>query len=67
MKEYARQFTAGSMWKLYKIREWVLYVGRVRGKRDFRLMHFSNYVVDTFAAIRPVEPDSNSEGADSAS
>ena len=38
-------------WNLYLIRNWVLYVGRVRGKRDFRLVHRENFEAYVFSGI----------------
>lgn len=38
-------------WKLYLIRDWVLYVGRVAGKRDLRLIHRDNFDKYVFIAL----------------
>ncbi len=53
-------------WRLYRIREWILYIGRVRGRRDYRLIHSDNRIADIFTATRkptedPSSPDQKPE------
>ena len=52
---FAMLITSNGKWDQYRIRAYVLYVGRYRGERDFRLIHSRNRVLDTFAAVREMD------------
>ncbi len=56
-RPFAPLITEHGKWNEYRIRDYVLYAGRYRGERDFRLIHSSNRVLDTFAAIRNTKED----------
>lgn len=55
-KPFATQVHNNGKWNLYRIRDYVLYIGRYRGERDFRLIHRKNHTLDTFGATRKEEP-----------